>query len=87
MRKMAFVIGTLIWTSAYAGAAAPYDPYQWCAEYSGGYGGSTNCYFLTNEQCRAAISGDSGAFCRPNGFATVRPPEPPRKPRANRRPS
>jgi uncharacterized protein DUF3551 len=46
------------------------DPYRWCAEYgSGGGGGGTNCYFVTLEQCQAAISGNGG-FCRPNGFYT-----------------
>ena len=44
------------------------DPYRWCAEYgAGGDGGSANCYFLTLDQCRAAISG-FGGFCRENGF-------------------
>ncbi len=41
------------------------DPYRWCAEYGGGRGGGTNCYFMTSEQCRAAISGNGG-FCRHN---------------------
>jgi len=46
------------------------DPYKWCAEY-GGFrgGGGTNCYFVTLQQCRAAISG-VGGFCRPNTFYT-----------------
>jgi hypothetical protein len=50
------------------------DPYRWCAEYggSGGGGGGTNCYFVTLEQCRAAISGNGG-FCRENGFYDGRP--------------
>ena len=45
------------------------DPYRWCAEYGGGRGGGTNCYFMTIDQCRAAISGNGG-FCRPNNFDT-----------------
>ena len=44
------------------------DPYRWCAEYSGRPGG-TNCYFVTLQQCRAAVSG-VGGFCRPNTFYT-----------------
>lgn len=49
------------------------DPYRWCAVYGGGQdGGSTNCYFVTLEQCRAAISGNGG-FCTPNGFYDGRP--------------
>jgi hypothetical protein len=45
------------------------DPYQWCAEYGGraGGGGGTNCYFVTWEQCQAALSGNGG-FCRRNLF-------------------
>lgn len=48
----------------------PADPYRWCAEYGGGRsGGGTNCYFMTPQQCRAAVSG-TGGFCRPNTFYT-----------------
>jgi hypothetical protein len=46
------------------------DPYRWCAQYGGK--GATNCYFLTLEQCRAAISGNGG-FCNPNTFYDGRP--------------
>ena len=45
------------------------DPYRWCAEYGGGRGGGTNCYFVTLDQCRAAASGNGG-FCRPNPYYT-----------------
>jgi Protein of unknown function (DUF3551) len=47
--------------------ALPYDPYPWCAQYSGSAGGATNCGFLTIEQCRATVSG-IGGFCAPNQF-------------------
>jgi len=47
--------------------AAKADPYRWCADYGGNTGG-TNCYFVTIEQCRAAISGMTTGTCRPNGF-------------------
>jgi hypothetical protein len=53
----------------FASQPAQADPYRWCAEYGGGRGGGTNCYFVTIEQCRAAASGNGG-FCRPNGFYT-----------------
>jgi hypothetical protein len=48
------------------------DPYRWCAEYGGGGqgGGGTNCYFVTLEQCRAAISGME-AFVGPTTSMTV----------------
>ena len=47
--------------------ASAYDPYPWCAQYSGDGGGGTNCGFLTIEQCRADVSG-IGGFCVPNQF-------------------
>ena len=55
----------------------PYDPYPWCAVYSGDAGGASNCGFLTIEQCRATVSGIGGS-CEPNQF--YHPPQPaPRK--------
>ena len=51
-------------TSAYA------DPYRWCAMY--GARGATNCYFVSLDQCRAALSG-MGGFCQPNNFYNGRP--------------
>jgi hypothetical protein len=46
------------------------DPYRWCAMY--GARGATNCYFVTLDQCRAALSG-MGGFCQPNNFYDGRP--------------
>ncbi|MBX9840418.1 MAG: DUF3551 domain-containing protein [Xanthobacteraceae bacterium] len=65
---MAFVAAVSLAESAKA------DPYRWCAVYSGGGagGGGTNCYFMTIEQCRAAVSG-VGGFCTPNNFYDGRP--------------
>ena len=55
---------SLVSTSANA------DPYRWCAQYGGGRGGgSSNCGFITWEQCQATISG-MGGFCVPNQFYT-----------------
>jgi hypothetical protein len=48
-------------------AAAQADPYRWCSIYMGEDGGSSNCYFMTLEQCRANVSG-VGGFCSPNPF-------------------
>lgn len=67
MRLMFAAAAMLIASSVMGEAKA--DPYRWCAEYGGGRGGGTNCYFVTIEQCRAAISGNGG-FCRPNNFYT-----------------
>jgi uncharacterized protein DUF3551 len=43
------------------------DPYRWCSD-NGGRTGGTNCWFMTLEQCRAAISGMTTGTCRPNPF-------------------
>jgi hypothetical protein len=84
MRLAALIVITLAFAPTLATPASA-DPYRWCADYSGGRGGSTNCYFMTYQQCRAAISGNGG-FCRENGFFDGRPvrtPEDgPRRPRA-----
>ena len=60
---------TLIAASTIAPSRA--DPYRWCGQY-GRKSGATNCYFVTLEQCRAAISGNGG-FCFPNNFYDGRP--------------
>jgi len=68
MGKFFAIMGLL--TLTYLPASA--DPYRWCAEYGGMRGGGgTNCYFMTLQQCRAAVSG-VGGFCRPNQFYTGR---------------
>jgi hypothetical protein len=51
-----------------ANNSAAADPYRWCAQ-DIGQSGSTNCYFVTLEQCKAAASG-AGSFCAPNTFYT-----------------
>ena len=37
---------------------------RWCADY--GRGNSTNCGFVTYEQCRATIAGFNQGSCYPN---------------------
>src|SRR5262245_53220597 len=72
---MRFLLATLLAAAAVSAAAPaakagmPYDPYAWCAEYGGGRGGATNCYFLTWQQCMWALSGNGG-YCRRNTFYT-----------------
>jgi len=76
---LAVVVGTIAFSAGTpaANAQQKHDPYRWCAEYGMGRSdGGTNCYFMTLEQCRAAISGNGG-FCRENLFYTG-PAEPPR---------
>ena len=71
MQKAIVIISTalaLVVLTQTPANALPYDPYPWCADYSAGNGGgSTNCGFLTIEQCRATVSG-IGGFCVPNQF-------------------
>ena len=64
----------LILAAGASGGEAKADPYRWCAEYAGGGqgGGGRNCYFVTLEQCRWAISGNGGT-CTPNPFYDGRP--------------
>lgn len=68
MRRMLLALGLLM----IGGAAAQADPYRWCADYGVFGNRGTNCYFMTIQQCRAAISG-AGGFCRPNPFYDGRP--------------
>jgi len=56
-------VPTLFASSALA-YEMPYDPYPWCAVYSGDGGGGTNCGFLTIQQCRDTVSG-IGGFSHP----------------------
>jgi hypothetical protein len=64
-----FVAGLPILTSGAASA----DPYKWCALYNAGRGGGAqNCYFVTWNQCMAAVSG-VGGFCTENQFYDGKP--------------
>jgi uncharacterized protein DUF3551 len=65
MKKGLLAASLLLSTISYASA----DPYRWCAVYGGGRGGGENCYFVTLNQCQAAVSGNGG-FCRTNLFYT-----------------
>ncbi len=56
-------LGFVAVTAAFNSATA--DPYRWCAMYSGKFGGASNCYFMTLEQCRATVSG-VGGYCNTN---------------------
>ena len=53
------------------GQPFPYDPYPWCAVYTGRGGGASNCGFRTWDQCMATVSG-IGGFCQPNQFYNPR---------------
>ena len=62
----ALAIAVLLIASLAPHPASANDPYRWCAIYMGGdLGGTTSCYFHTEEQCRASLGG-IGGFCRQN---------------------
>ncbi len=69
----ALALPALLTPSSVVAYEMPYDPYPWCAVYSGEAGGASNCGFLTIEQCRATVSG-IGGFCAPNQFYNPRRP-------------
>jgi len=73
LNRTAFACLALILAAGATGGEAKADPYRWCAEYGGGgLGGGRNCYFITLEQCRAAVSGVGGS-CNINPFYDGRP--------------
>ena len=85
MRLAIAAFAALIASSLTGDAKA--DPYRWCAQYGPSEDGGTNCYFVTLEQCRAAISG-AGGYCAPNNFyngAPVSSEDAPRRSRSRAR--
>ena len=71
MRTMVVAIVMLLPGALAASAQTP-DPYRWCAELLLNWGGASNCWFMTLEQCRATVSG-VGGYCTPNPFYDGRP--------------
>jgi hypothetical protein len=67
MRTASAAVLMLIATASWASAQS--DPYRWCAQYGGFRSSTSNCYFMTLEQCQATIFG-VGGYCRPNPFYT-----------------
>ena len=64
---LAAMIAGLSFMPATASAQSGYKLYPYCAYYNTKGGGSSNCYFSTLAQCRAAVSG-VGGFCDVNPF-------------------
>ena len=67
----AFILPATLASAWAQGQPFPYDPYPWCAVYSGRGGGASNCGFSTWQQCMATVSG-IGGFCEPNQFYNPR---------------
>lgn len=66
-----FILPATLAPASAQGQPFPYDPYPWCAVYSGRGGGASNCGFRTWDQCMATVSG-IGGFCQPNQFYNPR---------------
>ncbi len=63
---------TAVAMTGFLNTTALADPYRWCADFGGGRGGGTSCYYNSFEQCRLELIG-RGGFCRPNPFFDGRP--------------
>ncbi len=73
MRRRFFALGALgvlVIGAAYATPARAQN-YPWCAQYGGGFGGASNCGFISYDQCMQTLSG-MGGFCVLNN--TYAPP-------------
>jgi hypothetical protein len=79
MRILLFVLGALAVIICIEKSAEA-QSYPWCAYYNLGFGGATNCGFVTLQQCQAAISGVGGS-CGANPMY-----QPPRGPYLSTRP-
>jgi hypothetical protein len=68
MRQTVLVVGFLF----AAPLAAHADPYKWCAVYGGYSDSRESCYYMTQAQCLASVSG-VGGFCKPSPWYDGRP--------------
>jgi len=68
----AIVLSSLLLPGTVRAYDLPYDPYPWCANYGGRFGGASNCGFSTWNQCMATVSG-IGGFCARNQLYNPRP--------------
>ena len=91
MRAVRSLGGAVLFAAMLAASAASaqtpsqFGPiYPWCAQYGGGRGGGTNCYFSNLWQCRQAISGNGG-YCYENPFMAYVTPQQQSTPKARRR--
>jgi len=66
MNRNPYGLVIAIWSVFLIAGPAAADSAKWCAAYRNG---STNCGFITIEQCRASVSGVGGT-CEPSQFYT-----------------
>jgi hypothetical protein len=74
MRPLLLVLGISVFVVGGVGTRAEAQNYPWCAIYSVGAVGGTNCGFISFEQCMATAWG-LGSNCQPN-TQYVPPPGP-----------
>jgi hypothetical protein len=73
MRRLLLALGLLAATVANSTQATAQN-YPWCAQYSGSFGDTVNCGFVSFEQCMATVRG-MGGFCdRNNRYQPAAPP-------------
>lgn len=80
--KLSLLLAGIAVTTLVCGGEAAAQNYPWCAQYSGDFGGATNCGFVSFDQCMATVRG-MGGFCVLNNLYV--PPVPAPSP-AQRRP-
>jgi hypothetical protein len=72
-----FVLAAALLGEMQAASAQSPTSYQWCARHFGDWMvGPTSCYFTSYQQCRAALSGNSGV-CFQSPFCYQPPPDAP----------
>ena len=83
MRLVLLFVGAMLWATIANPSAGMAESYPWCANYSHDMG-STNCGFVSFEQCMAALSGNGG-YCGQNAQyqPSVIQPAPRRNHRSN----
>lgn len=72
--RIFLLLSTVCVAAVATGTRAEAQNYPWCAQYSDGMGGATNCGFTTFQQCVDTVRG-IGGFCNPN-TQYVPPPGP-----------
>ena len=71
MKFRLFMLGIIVAAIGGGSGGAAAQNYPWCADYSGDFGDTTNCGFVSFDQCMATVRG-MGGFCVINN--TYQPP-------------
>lgn len=71
MRLLLFM-STILLAAIGIGTTVQAQNYPWCAYYGGQMGGSSNCGFVSFEQCMRTLSGMGGFCARNNQYVPPR---------------